>query len=36
MDNIAPRQLFQFGKRKSKNDLTIVQIKKMEKYLKTV
>ena len=39
MDNIAPRQLFQFGKRKtkkSKNELTIVQIKKMEKYLKTV
>ena len=40
MDNIAPRQLFQFGKRKSnkssKKELTIVQIKKMEKYLKTV
>jgi hypothetical protein len=38
MDNIdiTPRRLFEFGKRKIKKELTIVEIKKMERYLKTV
>jgi len=37
MDNIIdPGQSNQFGKRKIKKELTIVEIKKMERYLKTV
>jgi hypothetical protein len=38
IDNVAPRRLFrnEFGKRKIKKELTIVEIKKMERYLKTV